>query len=345
MSLDYKREVDGPVYDVLSEFLPERIFDSHIHTALPDHIAPMAENRKSSKLGFFLDVASLFDYNPYDFVQEVRAILFPNHQIEGLFFGYPFPETDLDANNAYVARLIQEQGVRGLFMPHPDAERGHLEKALDDGFIGFKPYPDLVPNKTFEEMRVGDYIPTALWETAHDRGAIVLVHLGRPGRLYDPYDIQDMAEACRKYPNAKVIIAHIGRPYIPSMIKDGIPEGYKGLSNLWFDICPICESGVLEVAIREVGPGRLLFASDSPITYLRGRLGEWKGDRKFFTDMDFPWNVDREAPEKEACYTFYIYEQLLGLKRAAERTKLSKADVEDIFYNNAKALVSDSREG
>ena len=341
MKLDRKRGIDGPVYDELADFLPECIFDSHIHTALPEHITPMSDERKVSKLGFFLDVASVFGYNPYEFAQEVRTILFPNQRVEGLFLGYPFPETDLDANNAYVAGLIREHGVQGLYMPRPDAGRAELERALDEGFIGFKPYPDLVPNKTFAEIRVGDYIPATLWETAHERGAIVLVHLGRPGRLYDPYDIQDMTAACRRYSNAKVIIAHIGRPYIPSMIKDGIPENYKGLSNLWFDICPICESGVLEVAIREVGPGRLLFGSDSPITYMRGRLGEWKGDRKFFSNMDFPWNVDREPPEKEAQYTFFMYEQLLGLKKAAEATRLSRADVEAILYHNAKALVCD----
>jgi predicted TIM-barrel fold metal-dependent hydrolase len=340
MRLDYKREIDAPIYSELMDFLPERILDSHIHTALPEHISVMTEERKVSKLGFFLDVSAVFGYNPYEFAWEVRKTLFPNQSFEGFLFGYPFPETDLDANNAYLAELIQEHGVYGLYMPRPDAERDEIERALDAGFIGFKPYPDLVPDKTFAEIRVGDYIPTALWEAAHERGAIVLVHLGRPGRLYDPYDVQDMSAACRRYPKAKVIIAHIGRPYIPSMIQDGIPESYKELPNLWFDICPICESGVLEVAIREVGPGRLLFGSDSPVTYMRGRLGEWKGNRKFFSDMDFPWNVDREPPEKEARYTFFIYEQLLGLKKAAEATGLSRAGVEDILYNNAKTLAS-----
>jgi hypothetical protein len=112
------------------------------------------------------------------------------------------------------------------------------------------------------------------------------------------------------------------------------------LRNLWFDISPICESGVLEVAIREVGAGRLLFGSDSPLTYMRGRLGESHGDRKFFSIMDYPWNVEREPADKEAGYTIFMYEQLLAFKSASEATGLSAAAVQEILYDNAKALVT-----
>ena len=339
-NLGFKSDVDGAVYQELASFLPERIFDSHIHTGLPEHFSPMSPERQASKLGFFLDVAAVFGYNSYAVAQDVRRMLFPAQETEGLFFGFPFRETNLKANNGYVERLIADDAVYGLYMHHPESERHELEAALDRGFVGFKPYPDLVLGKSFAEMRLADYMPDTLWQVAHDRGAILLIHLGRPGRLYDPLDIQDMSAACRRYPHARVIMAHIGRPYIPSMIAEGIPEPYKQLENLWFDICPICESGVLETAIREVGPGRLLFGTDSPVTYMHGRLGEWKGDRKFFSDMEFPWNVDREAPDRESGYTFFLYEQLLGLKRAAETVGLAHGDVQDILYNNAKALVS-----
>jgi hypothetical protein len=337
---DYQPEIDDRVYQELAEFLPGRIFDFHVHTALAEQIQPMSEERKASKLGFFLDVASIFEYNHYEFARQVRAELFPKQQVEGLFFGFPFPETDLDANNAYVLKLIQTHDVPGLYMARPGAGRDELESALEAGHVGFKPYPDLVVGKTFAQIRVPDYVPTALWEVAHDGGAIVLVHLGRPGRLYDRYDIEDMTAACRRYTKARVILAHIGRPYIPSMISDGIPGPYKGLTNLWFDISPICESGVLEVAIREVGPQRLIFGSDSPLTYMRGRLGERAGDRKFFSNLDFPWNTDREGPDSEARYTIFMYEQLLGLKRAAEANSLAASDVEDMMYTNARALLS-----
>jgi hypothetical protein len=339
--IEYRPDVDGPVYQHLAGFLPDKIFDSHIHSALAEHVQGMSEDRKASKLGFFLDVAAAFEYNHFEFAQQARTTLFPDQGVEGLFFGFPFPETDLDANNAYVLGLIHKHGVPGLYMARPDAGRNELENAVEAGAAGFKPYPDLVPDKTFAQIRLADYIPEALWEVAHDAKAIVLVHLGRPGRLYDRYDIEDMTAACRRYTGARVIMAHIGRPYIPSMIRDGIPDRYKKLANLWFDICPICESGVLEIAIRELGAGRLLFGSDSPLTYMRGRLGEWNGDRKFFSDMDYPWNVERQSREEEARYTFFMYEQLLALQRAADSTGLSRAGIQEILYDNAKALVSE----
>ena len=37
--------------------------------------------------------------------------------------------------------------------------------------------------------------------------------------------------------------------------------------------------------------------------------------------------------------TLMIYEQILALKRVAEELNLSKQDVEDIMYGNAKRLI------
>ena len=41
--------------------------------------------------------------------------------------------------------------------------------------------------------------------------------------------------------------------------------------------------------------------------------------------------------------TFFAYEELLALKRAAETLNLSKADIEDILCNNAENLIADAK--
>ena len=50
------------------------------------------------------------------------------------------------------------------------------------------------------------------------------------------------------------------------------------------------------------------------------------------------------APESEKL-TFFMYEELRAFKKAAAETALSKADLEDVFYNNADAMISAVRAG
>ncbi|GAH80086.1 unnamed protein product, partial [marine sediment metagenome] len=46
-----------------------------------------------------------------------------------------------------------------------------------------------------------------------------------------------------------------------------------------------------------------------------------------------------EGPEADKL-TFFMYEELLAFKQVAERTGLNRSDLEDIFYNNSKLLIT-----
>ena len=50
--------------------------------------------------------------------------------------------------------------------------------------------------------------------------------------------------------------------------------------------------------------------------------------------------VSAEEAEK---ITFFAYEELLALKRACRKLGCTKADVEDMMYNNAKDLIDGAR--
>ena len=48
----------------------------------------------------------------------------------------------------------------------------------------------------------------------------------------------------------------------------------------------------------------------------------------------------REVSGDEAAkLTFFMYEEILAFKCAAERTGLMQKDITDIFYENAKSLI------
>ena len=47
-----------------------------------------------------------------------------------------------------------------------------------------------------------------------------MLHISRPARLKDPVNLAQLLEIEEKYPNVKLIVAHIGRAYTPEDIGD-----------------------------------------------------------------------------------------------------------------------------
>ena len=47
--------------------------------------------------------------------------------------------------------------------------------------------------------------------------------------------------------------------------------------------------------------------------------------------------VEGEEAEK---LTFFMYEELKAFKQAAEAVGLSRAEIEDVFFNNAKEIIN-----
>jgi hypothetical protein len=64
-----------------------------------------------------------------------------------------------------------------------------------------------------------------------------------------------------------------------------------------------------------------------------------------YGDVSGDPNMDEvEGPEAEEL-TLFMYEELRALRRAAERTGLTRSDVEAIFYDNSHRLIQGAREG
>ncbi len=112
-----------------------------------------------------------------------------------------------------------------------------------------------------------------------------------------------------------------------------------------FDFSANCNDRVFEQALRAVGPKRFLFGSDLPILRMRTRRICENGiyvnlvPRGLYGDVSGDRNMrEVEGPEARKL-TFFMYEELLALRRAAERVGLSPADLRDVFYGNAARLL------
>ena len=104
-------------------------------------------------------------------------------------------------------------------------------------------------------------------EKAMEYNVPILIHTfhKKPQKLWgqNPSDSSDIAKLAKKYPEAKIIMAHIGGggdwEYALKAIKD--------YDNAFLDTSGSgCDRGMIEKAIRVVGEDRVLFGTDLNIT-------------------------------------------------------------------------------
>ena len=335
------RDVDTPVFDAeLDEFLPACVYDSHVHVALPEHVpAVPPEAVRDSWAAEAPHLLSL------EQLEDVQAHIFPRRQVRSLVFTMPNSYADIAAGNAYVAGGIRAGRVDGLLVLRPEWPAQQVrDLVLQGGFVGFKPYPGLVGSRSDDTVRIDDYFPPAHQEIADELGLIALLHLPRPERLRDARNLDEIHRLVARRPHIRVIIAHIGRSYTLSFAAPGL-AALRDLPTLYHDFAMNLNADVIELALREIGPERLLYGSDLPICLMRG-VREHRGDEYInFSDGEYTWNTpDRRKPaHTEAQYTLYIYEELRAFKRAARKVGLSPEQVARVMGGNARRLIEAAR--
>jgi hypothetical protein len=101
--------------------------------------------------------------------------------------------------------------------------------------------------------------------------------------------------------------------------------------------------------LRHAGPKHVMFGTDMPILRMRCRRIEENGTYinlippGLYGDPEQDPHLREVSAQEAEKITFFAYEELLALKRAAETLNLSKADIEDILCNNAENLIADAK--
>jgi len=154
--------------------------------------------------------------------------------------------------------------------PALGVSRERYEQALDaGGFHGFKVFLNWYGDE-YGNVRVEDMVGPVERELANERRLIVLLHVPRAGRLVDPEVQAGVRWLAAECPAAKIVLAHCGRCYLPGEMKAAI-GCLRGLDNVWMDTSMVMDPVVLQIALNEIGPDRLLFATDFPVAAMRGR--------------------------------------------------------------------------
>ena len=223
-----------------------------------------------------------------------------------------------------------------------------LEDKISAGeFLGVKVYLSYADqNIGVSEITIFDFLPPHQLEVLNKHGWILMMHIPRDLRLKDPVNLAQMLEIERYYPKVKLIIAHVGRAYCPEDVGNAF-EVLAETQNMRFDFSANANAWVFEQLINAVGPKRIMFGSDMPITQMRMKRICENGTyinlvpQGLYGDVTGDKNMREVPPEQAERLTFFIYEQIEAFRQAAEATGLIDGDIEDIFCQNAYRIIYD----
>ncbi len=336
----YVNEYDRKVYnDEFKNFLPKDFIDCHAHI-WKNTFTPQGEANGGAT---WID-RTADELTAEDLIDSYKK-LFPFNNVTPLVFGGI--KHSVKECNDYVFKSAQKFGFPTLYRTEYSMSADELEENVNKGgFLGLKPYitfcPPYIPES---EIRIFDFLPHEHLEAANKNGWIVMLHIPRSKRLKDVVNLAQIMEIEAKYPNLKLVVAHIGRAYSKQDIGNAF-DLLKDTKNLVFDFTANLCDDAIKACIEAVGTNRLLFGSDLPIAAMRMYRIVEDGvyynvvKRGMYGDVSDDPHM-RETDENDV--TLMIYEQIRALKRCAFDLKLSDSQVEDIMFNNAKLLLDGVR--
>ena len=325
--------------------LPGRLLDFHAHLWMADQWLRKAgaeDINNSADLGF----SPAANYVSTELEYPVRTLMedggrcFPGKDYHAVCFGQPTPAVDTGMTNAYVAGSAK--GNPRLF-PLMVAGSGKIQpRAIEDeldanGFFGFKVYLDWIGND-YGSIRVEDMLTDAEMEIADRRCLVLLLHVPRAGRLADPEIQAGVKRLSRNCPNASIVLAHCGRCYHPIEINRAIAS-VADLGNVYMDTSFVMEPIVLLAALKVMGAGRLLFATDLPIAAM---LGKRVNIRDHWVDVVAKGYPECQYRVPSGAFTpMYIAQEIaLAVIIAADAAGLGDEDsLGNIFYRNGMGLL------
>lgn len=308
---------DKRILKKLDSFLPERIFDAHVHLFPAERI--------SDSLG------SLGNMDAQTFMEQAH-LLYADRQVQAMFLPYPVKELNdpqvRNQVNAWMA--VQLDTVTGCVAQAyvlPDDSVEDVEALLiHPGIRGFKCYYTASRGNAGNQSDVSEYLPESAWEVADARGLCITLHLVKELSPADPENQEYVKTMCHRYPNAKLILAHCGRGFAPWTILEAA-ENWKDIPNLYYDLAAICEPAAMFEVIRQAGVDHVMWGTDYPLSHRH-----W---RPYACGAGFEWV---EKSPQLPCALLGI-ESLFALYQTSRMLSLSAKDVEDIFYNNAMRIL------
>jgi hypothetical protein len=339
----YYGEDDAEVFHrEFASSIPDTIIDGHNHCWLKEHLTITKEEYCLYK-GYkpFTD----FDYMEQFSLDEFyhcAGQAFPGKKARGTFFGLPFPMLNIEAMNRYIMQSAVEKGDGFYYIisQYEDAADAEHRFAFTGkkGFLGFKPYPDLARGAE-GEPGLYDMLNRSFLEYADEHSLAVMLHVPGKKRLRNEALRRDLVDCVNRYRNVTFILAHVGRSFCYAEVEGSIAF-LTEKDNVLFDTALINDPLVMEYLLRRVSSEAVIFGSDSPLAFARGKDICVNNQHYYVASKMVPWGL---GPGEEGLLkpTFYIYEELRAILYAAKAVYGAKQEIhlENIFYKNSSRML------
>ncbi len=338
--------------DELRSWVPETLFDVHVHIGLPEAVGPIAPERLASAVTTFTSLS-------FEELLQSYTALYSGKTIRGLTV-FPFPQREVrsaTANDYIIEVMKRDSRVKGFLLAEPSDVRPAIaafEKALKAGvrFRGVKPYADRLGKNNFDAT-MAEFLPDELLAFMDREELIMMLHT--PGQGVGAADVQDtLRRIASRYPRIRIILAHMGRYVRHEQFLDFMDSGIlQECPSLYLEMSSASSTEVYDRVLECDGlRSRLLFGSDLPFGMITG-VERWSPTHGaiFLARDNYPWSdpaMNAEFAGERADLTYNTYHCIKAFKDALEAKRFDAVQAqqikEDVFHNNARCLFQEPDE-
>ncbi len=303
---------------ILEDFLPDKIFDAHMHLYDSSFLPSVFEKGADKYVGVetYKKVMMPLLGNPKEFKMNI----------------IPYPadfSIDIEKSDAFLLNeLNKSKNNVGEIIVLPTENCEDIEKRLvHPGIRGLKCYFYFSGEENCAQSLPHKYLTDDMWEVADKNKMCITLHLARDKSLSDPENLKYIKNMAKRFKNAKLILAHSGRAFASWTAVESVHELAK-FDNIFFDFSAVCESPSIFQIFKKIGTTKCMWGSDYPMCAERGKAVSLADGFYWISEDDLP----------SAKKWILGLENLFAMRQASIMAELTKKQIEDVFWSNAERI-------
>ena len=335
------------LWNDLRAWVPEKLFDAHVHVGLPEFMGSFSPERLKEPLSTFASLS-------WEELNTLHRQVFAGKTVDGaIVMGWPLREVSIEAANAYIIRVMQKDSrLKGFMMTHPTdvgQARADFDRARRAGvrFLGTKPYFDFLGKSNYKST-MPEFIPDALLEFMDAEELVLMLHTSGLGMGVEE-NREFVGRALDRHPRLRIILAHMGRYLDVEQFRTFCDSDLFEHPRLYLEMSSASRPEVYEWTLAKPSTHRrLVFGTDFPFGTLTG-MEAWSPETGpvYITRDRYTWSddaVQRHFAAQTEKLTYNTYHVIDSLREAMARRARPPAETaalkQAIFHDNAARLFS-----